>query len=373
MGESAPSPNDQEVEMGTSGRDSCGKGSEAGSSSGHIPQQTTDADVTEIESLPAPAVEAEVPAKELPAPVVEATVPKESPAPAAMAEAAPAIEEPAAEPAEEAANEEVPREVTPVIVTEAAADEPKTPPTVPSGDERPKSPWTLSYSITHQGNSPLASPACVAKEIEDLEQLPPAVEEKPSIVIEESADPEPETAVAEAAQEPPARPWTPSYSVTRQGSASDSGAEDDVSVGIKKVEEAASEAPVTNGNSFDYHDFPSSEEPKRVSAKPSLERLAVVDENVQIQIDKASPVPAEVSPSSARARHKSTTSSRFFPGGWFSSMTKLPDERRTSLEHAGGEFSKNASADSLTPEVPLNTPIDGNVDDKKKQKWCVIM
>ena len=46
------------------------------------------------------------------------------------------------------------------------------------------------------------------------------------------------------------------------------------------------------------------------------------------------------------------------------------------MDHATGEFSKSLSTDSdasLTLEAPLNTPIDGNVDDKKKQKWCVIM
>lgn len=70
--------------------------------------------------------------------------------------------------------------------------QPKTPPTVPTGDERPKSPWTPSYSVTHQGNTPLASPAHSTKELEEIEQLPPPVEEKPSIVVEEAP---PETEV----------------------------------------------------------------------------------------------------------------------------------------------------------------------------------
>ena len=61
-------------------------------------------------------------------------------------------------------------------------------------------------------------------------------------------------------------------------------------------------------------------------------RLAPVDENEQIQIEAPSPGPADevaVSSATARTRHESTTSSRFFPGGWFSSTTKLPEEGRT--------------------------------------------
>ncbi len=111
------------------------------------------------------------------------------------------------------------------------------------------------------------------------------------------------------------------------------------------------------------------------SVRPSLGRLAVVDENAQIEIEgQATAAPAEVSKS--RARLESTTSSRFFPGGWFSSTTKLAEENRTSLEMATGEFAKSPT-DSVAPspavEAPPGTPVDGNVDDKKKGKWCVIM
>ena len=47
------------------------------------------------------------------------------------------------------------------------------------------------------------------------------------------------------------------------------------------------------------------------------------------------------------------------------------------MDHASGEFAKSPSEPSASPalEVPANTPIDGNVEDKhhKKGKWCVIM
>ena len=115
----------------------------------------------------------------------------------------------------------------------------------------------------------------------------------------------------------------------------------------------------------------------RVTSRPSLGGLAPVDENEQMVDMPSSPNPAvEVSsPTSARTRLESTTSSRFFPGGWFSSSTKLPEEGRTSLEIATGEFSRSISEETASPamEVPTNTPIDGDVEHKKNGKWCVIM
>lgn len=106
-----------------------------GSSPLHTPQEITD-DVAEIETLPAPAVEAEVPSEESPAPTADAAVPvDEVPAPAAEieaeVEATSLVEEVATappviaieEPTEEIAVAEVPMEETPVIVTEPAADE----------------------------------------------------------------------------------------------------------------------------------------------------------------------------------------------------------------------------------------------------------
>lgn len=104
-----------------------------GSSPLHTPQEITD-DVAEIETLPAPAVEAEVPSEESPAPSADAAVPvEEAPAPAAEVEAeveaTPLVEEAAPpviaieEPTQEIAVAEVPMEETPVIVTEPAADE----------------------------------------------------------------------------------------------------------------------------------------------------------------------------------------------------------------------------------------------------------
>ena len=104
-----------------------------------------------------------------------------------------------------------------------------------------------------------------------------------------------------------------------------------------------------------------------------MARLAPVSENEAV--DSTSPPDLEtLSPIAARSRLESTASSRYFPGGWFSGTPKSPDETRTSLDHAAGEFSKSPGGDSSpTIEAPVNTPIDGVEDKKLKGKWCVIM
>lgn len=73
-------------------------------------------------------------------------------------------------------------------------------------------------------------------------------------------------------EEPPARPWTPSYSVTRQGSGSDISA-DDKPVTEKVAEPVSDIATNGNGNgqTISFPISPESketlEEPKKVSAK----------------------------------------------------------------------------------------------------------
>lgn len=164
--------------------------SSQGSSPLHTPQETaTDADVAEIESLPAAV---EVPAPEessAPAAEPESVAVEE---PAVIVESAPVDEPVAPAPAEEAE----PATETPIIVTDEADEavvvssksssrrmsvlkhvQPSTPPTVPVGNERPKSPWTPSYSVSQQGGSPLHSPSPVHKELQELEVLPPPVQE----------------------------------------------------------------------------------------------------------------------------------------------------------------------------------------------------
>ena len=56
----------------------------------------------------------------------------------------------------------------------------------PSLQERPKSPWTPSYSVTTQGPGTVEE----EKEIEQLEQLPPVVQEEavPTPQVEVTAE-----------------------------------------------------------------------------------------------------------------------------------------------------------------------------------------
>ncbi|THH02795.1 hypothetical protein EW026_g111 [Hermanssonia centrifuga] len=219
---------------------------------------------------------------------------------------------------------------------------------VEASEKRPGSPWTPSYSVSRQG-SPAASPALRPKEIEAEEsQDEPAFETTEVTEVEER---QPEIRVDAAAEsgDKPERPWTPSYSVITQGPSSPSQDSDAVSNG--KIERQA---------------FPSmeiAENGPELIAKPSLARLAPLNEREQIHATS----PAELDPTgliAPRARIESTTSSRFFPGGWFSSASpKSPDDIRTSLDHASGEFSRIDDGS----EVPVNTPIDG-VDGEKRNK-----
>ncbi|KAH8100109.1 hypothetical protein BXZ70DRAFT_206856 [Cristinia sonorae] len=112
-----------------------------------------------------------------------------------------------------------------------------------SETERPKSPFAASYSVTQQGSSPLGTPAVESKDLpvhEPTASDVTAVEEPtakevvtPEINtaaenVVEIAEPTPvhadgeETEVSESLAQPEKieRPWTPSYSVTRQGSVS---------------------------------------------------------------------------------------------------------------------------------------------------------
>ncbi|EKM78732.1 hypothetical protein AGABI1DRAFT_129020 [Agaricus bisporus var. burnettii JB137-S8] len=87
----------------------------------------------------------------------------------------------------------------------------------------------------------------------------------------------------------------------------------------------------------------------------------------------------ESSPISSRKRLESTTSSRLFPGGWFSNSSKIPDER-TSLEVAQGVFTGVKEGGSVeeslqSPTSPAAEPITPIRDQSSsdKRKWCVIM
>jgi hypothetical protein len=102
--------------------------------------------------------------------------------------------------------------------------------------------------------------------------------------------------------------------------------------------------------------------------------LPSVDENNTL--DTSVVLSPDASPISPRKRLESTTSSRLFPGGWFSNTSKIPDER-TSLEVAQGVFAGMKQGVSI--EETLVSPIMDPVtpvreqSSSDKRRWCVIM
>jgi len=126
-------------------------------------------------------------------------------------------------------------------------------------------------------------------------------------------------------------------------------------------------------------DVPVGDAPRTIQEKPSLLRLTSPDESGSSD----RPLLSFEMPSSAtsRKRLESTTSSRFFPGGWFSSSPTVPEESRTrtSLDVASGEFIRSPSTESRpSSESPaaaaasIPSTADGEVEEKKA-RWCTIM
>ncbi|KAI0090159.1 hypothetical protein BDY19DRAFT_992388 [Irpex rosettiformis] len=239
----------------------------------------------------------------------------------------------------------------------------------------PERPWTPSYTVSRQGSSPALGNAELAPAVQDF---PPVavtdstefVEEKPAtpmINVEEAAPAEPKAeepgtqaevnAATEAAKSVPERPWTPSYAVTTQGPGSPAHL---------LTEEAVHEAFPTT----EVHDSG-----PKVSTKPSLARLAPLAEDRPTNVVSPAQIEETTVSPSKRTRHESnqsSTSSRYFPGGWFSGNPKSPDDNRTSLDHAAGEFS---SQNGKGPDAPVNnTPTEAVAPAEKKKHYrsCVI-
>ncbi|EGN98707.1 hypothetical protein SERLA73DRAFT_73309 [Serpula lacrymans var. lacrymans S7.3] len=219
--------------------------------------------------------------------------------------------------------------------------------------DRPKSPWTPSYSVTRQGTGLSDVEAGHEEaELDKLEQLPEPITNAPE-------------------QDTPAANGI-------NGARTHTDSEPSLGGFSSQNAAAAAEIPVTpevkiysvedDENTESCQTFPTAEDSEdaihKLSQKPSL---ATVDElnstdgpSLHIEIPTSA---------SSRKRLESTTSSRFFPGGWFSSSPKVPEEGRTSLDVAAGEFiSKSAET---TPTTPMPTAVEE--DSEKKARWCTIM
>lgn len=120
---------------------------------------------------------------------------------------------------------------------------------------------------------------------------------------------------------------------------------------------------------------------KSIREKPSLLRLTSLDEDGSTD----RPLLSFEMPTSAtsRKRLESTTSSRFFPGGWFSSSPTIPEgsRTRTSLDVASGEFIRSPSTESR-PSGELSASVSASPSSaaaaeeegkEKKARSCTIM
>ncbi|KAF7978796.1 hypothetical protein HWV62_44554 [Athelia sp. TMB] len=239
----------------------------------------------------------------------------------------------------------------------------------------PKSPWTPSYSVTRQGS--------VSQDagLDQLEQLPPnsveaplldssarSASPSPAVVYEPPSSIVPAAASTEEADAPanialimpevdvpdrPASPWTPSYSVTTQGP-------DEGGAGEKTTAESAEVQDLLKGQPF-----PANQPETQVAEKkPS-----------QLQVNTSDSTHGPEEPVAAGSRKRTESAiSRFFPGGWFSSSPTVPDvnRTRTSTEVATGEFIRSASQDGAQPES-ATTPVAAPGEEETKPRWCTIM
>ncbi|KAF9450347.1 hypothetical protein P691DRAFT_810536 [Macrolepiota fuliginosa MF-IS2] len=305
--------------------------------------------------------------------------------------------------------------------------------TPPSEQNRSASPsWVPSYSVSRQG-SPLPQPASlpsIATEVSDFnlasdatltmedQDVQDALPVPPTVVVN---DLQPEEAKEpQAVEDQPPTHWTPSYSVTRQGTdiledtQLESFALHDQPAEVKgpgpqprrslseEMEDSAAfsataligagvaggvlaasailgrskDAPVANGDngsgSRQEKAFPSVEIPDD-NAKSNATPLPPLDENSAL--DTTSALSPESSPVSTRRRLESTTSSRLFPGGWFSNTSKIPDER-TSLDVAQGVFTGTKQGPTVEDVLvsPVVEPITPDREySSEKKRWCVIM
>lgn len=235
----------------------------------------------------------------------------------------------------------------------------------PAAEDRPSTPWTPSYSVTRQGPDIL--------EETQIDMLAPLDPPKDETVTEK----EPRRSLSEEMED--SRAFSPTAligagvaggaatlaasAVFRKSAASLNGAEEPNA-------DAPANGDATPSESRGEKSFPTVEIPDENKLHAaSLPRL---DENNTLDTSSLSP---DTSPISSRRRLESTTSSRLFPGGWFSNTSKIPDER-TSLEVAQGVFSgakQGAVEETLaSPTMDPATPVREE-SSSDKRRWCVIM
>ncbi|KAG1779156.1 hypothetical protein EV702DRAFT_1090745 [Suillus placidus] len=225
--------------------------------------------------------------------------------------------------------------------------------------ERPKSPWTPSYSVTKQGPNDAVEEV---EKLDELEHLPGPLSNIPALATDEVPIPPVLITTTRASVDEPVMAETPSCSEDDVTVSELSKTYDDVEASGALI---AQETPQT---------FPVLEEPQKIAnKKPSL---SAVDELNAAEVTESSTLHIDIPTNNGanRNRLESTTSSRFFPGGWFSSSPKVPEEGRASLDVAAGEFVHKSSVENTPTTDPTTAPPSAVEEDKeKKSRWCTIM
>ncbi|KAM6504190.1 hypothetical protein JOM56_001133 [Amanita muscaria] len=192
--------------------------------------------------------------------------------------------------------------------------------------------------------------------------------------------------------ERPRSPWTPSYSVTKQGAGLSQEEEAEVdhlellSPAAAQVATASDSEPQLNEV---QEDDPAS---NALQTRPSyavagteeiakneqflLFGLRAIVAYLWVLPKWLSMTPSNHSRRGSSSSASSSSSSKFFPGGWF---TPKPNEGRTSLDVAQGEFAsshKVTTSNDVFETLGSDSPVAASVaaeDDGQKRKWCVVM
>lgn len=136
------------------------------------------------------------------------------------------------------------------VVDEPQADAPPAPEAATTAASEPEAVWVPSYSVSRQGSRSSLLVKEEPKAAEEEEEEEPPVPAPVIVTSSEDAE-EPAAAPAEAivadtpAEKAPSRPWTPSYSVSRQGSRSSLVAKEEPSAEAASTEPAVALAEVS--------------------------------------------------------------------------------------------------------------------------------
>ncbi|KAF8625540.1 hypothetical protein AX15_005307 [Amanita polypyramis BW_CC] len=271
--------------------------------------------------------------------------------------------------------------------------------------ELPSEDQAASYSVTMQGiptvekaemeafSGATNQPEIESAEISHVDNTP-SVDKTTVPILSVSVD---ETIIMEhnnlAADLPerPKSPWTPSYSVTKQGAGLSAADEEELD-GLEPLPQSITKLPVSNDLEPQLNEV---QESNAVQLRSGYNVAGTEDlaKNERFMLFGLRAIVAYlwVLPkwlSMTRPGHgqrepstsSTSSSSKIFPGGWF---TSRPNEGRTSLDVAQGEFAsikttastdvfESLSVEVASDEVGASSVTDSDTDGQRR-KWCVVM